>query len=113
MGLVLRLLVNAAALAVAAWALDGIRSDGPAWLLVTAAVFGVVNAFVRPVLTLVSLPLIVLTLGLFLLVVNALALLLVDAIAPGFHVEGFGTAVVGAVIVSAVSWALSLVLRDV
>ncbi len=113
MGLVLRLVVNAAALAAAAWLFDGISSDSPAWLLATAAVFGIVNAVVRPVVTLLALPLIVLTLGVFLLVVNALMLLLVDAVAAGFHVAGFGTALGGAVVISIVSWALSLVLPDV
>jgi len=112
MDLVLRLAVNAAALWVADALLDGIRSDSVAWLILTAAVFGLVNAVVRPVVKLLSLPLIIVTLGLFLLVVNALMLLLADAVVPGFHVDGFGTAIVGALVVSLVSWALSLVLGD-
>ncbi len=112
MDLLLRLGVNAAALAVADALLAGIRTDSVTWLLVTAVVFGVVNTVVRPVVKLLSLPLIVVTLGLFLVVVNAAMLLLADAVAAGFHVDGFGVALAGAVVVSVVSWALSLVLRD-
>lgn len=117
--------VNAAALAVAAWIFDGIRVGGARTetledvltLILVAAVFGVVNAIVTPLAKLVSLPVIVLTLGLFLLVVNALMLLLTEVIAEAlgleFGVEGFWTAVGGALVISLVGIALDAVLdRD-
>jgi len=110
--LLVRLLVNAGALAAAAALLDGIRYDDVTSLLLAALAFGVVNAFVKPVVRLLSLPLILVTLGLFLLVVNALMLLLADAVAPGFEVDGFGTAVLGAIVISVVSWTLSALVPD-
>jgi len=109
-------------LAAAAWVFDGItvtgatRQDRAITLLVVAAIFGLVNSFVRPVVKLLSLPLYLLTLGLFFLVVNALMLLLTSWISDqggvSFHVDGFWTALWGAVVISLVSWLLGLVLPD-
>jgi putative membrane protein len=117
MRLLLRLLANAAALAVATFLLDDIRLTAPdttgkvVTLLVVALVFGILNAVVKPVFTLVTAPLVLLTLGLFLLVVNALMLLLTSWVSTrvdlGWSVEGFGTAVLGALIVSVVSFVLN------
>jgi len=76
-----------------------------------ALVLGLVNTFVRPILMLLSLPLIVATLGLFLLVINALMLLLASALLPGFEVKGFFTAIFGAALISLVSFILGLVLK--
>lgn len=85
-------------------------------LLLVALVFGVVNFLVKPLVKLLTLPLFVLTLGLFTLVVNALMLMLTswlaERMALGFHVEGFWTAVLGGLIISVVSWALNVVLPD-
>lgn len=122
------LVTNAVALAAAAWLLEGIRFTGPRAgqaeleqkivpLLVVAAILGVVTAFVRPVVNLLSLPFIILTLGLFLLVTNALMLLLTGWIAEqldiGFRVDGFWTAVVGAIVITVVTWAVDAVVdRD-
>lgn len=119
---ILRLLANAAALAVATWLLRGITltADGT-WhkilvMLVVALIFGIVNAIIKPIFKLVTLPILFLTLGLFLLVINALLLLLTSWIARqigfGWHVQGFWTAVVGALIVSVVSWVLNTFLHD-
>ncbi len=111
--------VNAAALAAAAWIFDGIKvgspggdtSDRVVTLLLVAAVFGVVNAIITPIVQLLSLPFIILTLGLFLLVVNALMLLLTEEIAQAldidFQVNGFWTAVGGALVISLVGMALN------
>ena len=114
--------VNTGALAVAAWLFPGIRVGGDGigerlvTLLAVAVIFGLVNAVVAPVVKVLSLPLIVLTLGLALLAVNALLLLLVAGIAGGvevpFDVAGFWTAVGGALVVSVVAWALQLALRE-
>jgi putative membrane protein len=85
-------------------------------LIAVALVFGVVNAVVRPIANLLSLPLIILTLGLMIFVVNALMLLLTSWIAGqlglGFHVDGFWTAVGGALIITVATWVLELVLRE-
>jgi putative membrane protein len=120
--LIVRLLVSAVALAVAAALVDGI-SVGPGTdlertltLLGVAVIFGLVNAFVGPILRLLTCPLVVLTLGLFLLVVNALLLLLTEWIANqfdlAFHVDGFWPALVGALIISIVSFLINIVLPD-
>ena len=114
--------VNALALAAATWLLDGItltaatpgRRAGA--LLVVAVVFGVVNAVVRPVVKLLALPLIVLTLGLMIFVVNALMLLLTSWLSTrlglGFHVDGFPSALGGALVIAVATWVLGLVLRE-
>ena len=119
MNLLLRVAVNAAALAVAAWLLDGIRltdEDRVLTLLGVAVVFGLVNAFVAPVVKLLSLPFIVLTLGLLLWVINAVMLLLTSRVADGlglgFEVDGFGTALLGALVISVVGAILGSLVDD-
>jgi putative membrane protein len=107
------LVVNAVALGVAVWLFDGItltgNSDGDriVTLLIVGAIFGVVTSVVRPIVNVLSLPLIILTLGLFLLVTNALMLLLTSKLADTFglefHVDGFWTAVFGALVISIAS----------
>ena len=111
------LITTAIALAAAAWVMDGIRFTGPRNgmaeieekilpLLLVALILGVVTSFVKPVLTILSIPFIILTLGLFLLVINALMLLLTSWIADkadiGFSVEGFWTALIGGIIITLV-----------
>ena len=111
MQIILRLLINAAALWAATRIVPGISFEGD-WrlLFVVALVFGVLNVSVRPVLKLLMLPLLILTLGLFTFVLNALMLWLTSAISDalklGFHVEGFWAAFVGALVVSIVSFTL-------
>lgn len=116
-----RLLANAVALAVATWLVPGISLQGGSTtqrvtsILVVAVIFGLLNALVKPVVKFVSLPFIWLTLGLGLLVINTLFLLLTSAIARSvgqpWHVAGFGSALVGSVIISLVSGAVSGVLQ--
>jgi putative membrane protein len=116
------LVTNALALAAAAWLFQGIRFTGPSQgqaeiqekllpLLVVALILGVVTAIVRPVLTLLSLPLVIITIGLFLLVINAFMLQLTSWLAGkldvGFHVDGFMTAVGGAIVVTVVTWGVN------
>ncbi|WP_432056525.1 phage holin family protein [Streptomyces sp. bgisy022] len=122
MNFLVKTIANAGALAVAVWLVDNITLTGDSTgkkagtLILVALIFGVVNVLVKPVVQLLSLPLLVLTLGLFTLVVNALMLLLTSWLAEvvdlSFHVEGFWTAVLGGLIISVVSWALNLVLPD-
>jgi len=116
------LVVNAAALGVAVWLFDGITLTADTTggrvgtLLVVGAIFGVVTSVVRPIVNLLSLPLIILTLGLMLFVTNALMLLLTSKIADTFnlefHVEGFWTAVFGAIVISITSMIVESLLPD-
>lgn len=106
-GFLLRAAISALGLWIAAEIFDGMWFDSTAQLVVAAVLLGIVNALVRPLALLVTLPLTVLTLGLFLLVLNAAMLGLVALIVPGFHIAGFWTAVGAALIVSLVSWAAS------
>jgi putative membrane protein len=107
----IRWLVTTVAVAVAAQ-LSGVHCDGWGPLVLASLLLGLANAFVRPVLLLLSLPFIMVTLGLFILVVNGLLFWLVGSgIVPGFRVDGFWSAFFGALIVSIVSWALSAFFR--
>jgi putative membrane protein len=112
--------INAVALAMAAWLVRGIQVvNEPQWLTIAimALIFGLVNALIRPLLKFLTCPLIILTLGLFTLVINALMLWLASVIGGqfgvGFEVTSFWpTAVLGALVISVVSFILSLVFRD-
>jgi putative membrane protein len=117
-----RVVVNAVAVGVACWLLADISLDGGSAterllrLLLVGVVFGLVNAVVRPVVKFLSFPFILLTLGLLIFVINALMLMLTSwlsgQIGLGFHVDGFGTALVGALVITIVTWGLELVLPD-
>ena len=117
MRFLVRLLVNAAALWVATRLVSGVTYSG-GWLpfLGVALVFGVVNAFLRPVAKVLTFPLIIVTLGIFALVVNGLMLWLTSSLAGalglGFHVDGFWAAFWGALVVSFVSMVLSMFVRE-
>ncbi|MER5960759.1 phage holin family protein [Streptomyces sp. NPDC002057] len=122
MNFVVKTLANAGALGVAIWLVQDITLTGDSTgkqaltLILVALVFGLVNFFVKPIVSLLALPLFILTLGLITLVINALMLLLTSWLAEqfdlSFHVEGFWTAVLGGLIISVVSWALNVVLPD-
>lgn len=113
MKLIIRLLINAAALWAAAQIVNGITLQGSFFaILIVALIFGLVNALVRPLLTLFSLPFIVITLGLFVFVINALMLMLTGAISGALTVDGFGSALLGSFIISFVSWLLGIFLKD-
>jgi putative membrane protein len=127
-GIVWRALINAIAIAVAAYVVNLYQPDAIQWgkvdyglgeagrylsLALTGLALGVVNAIVKPILVMVSLPITCLTLGLFIFVINALMLLLVSAISfLGFVVNGFVPALAASILISIVSWALSMVLPD-
>lgn len=120
MKILIWVLVNALALAAATWWLDGIRLTGKSdedrvlTLILVALIFGVINSIVGPAVKLLSLPFIILTLGLLLLVINALLLMLTSWVSKevglGFHVKGFWTAVWGALIVTVSTWVIERVL---
>jgi putative membrane protein len=99
-------LVVALGLAAAAYLVPGVAVASGTALAVGALVLGFVNAVVRPLLTLLTLPLTILTLGLFYFVVNAAAFALAAALVPGFSVASFGAALLGALVVSLVSWVI-------
>jgi putative membrane protein len=112
-GLLIRVLVNAAALWVAARVIDGITLEGGfGSTLLVALIFGVVNAFIKPIAKLISLPIRMITFGLFTLVINALLLMLTAWISAGMSVDRFWWALFGAIVISLVSWALSLFIPD-
>lgn len=117
MPFLIRLFVNAAALWVATRIVPGVTHEG-GWLtfMGVAVVFGVVNAFIRPVARILTFPLVILTLGLFALIVNGLMLWLTSSFSTilglGFHVSGFWAACLGALVVSLVSTLLSLLVAD-
>lgn len=108
---VFRWLITTVAVMVAAWIIRGIRYDGPGALIGAALLLGILNAFVRPVLLILGAPLILLTLGFFILIVNGLMLYWVPGIVSGFHVDGFGSAFWGAIVIGIVSWMLSAFFR--
>jgi putative membrane protein len=110
--MILRVLLNAFALYVADYLLDGIRLTGIGSTLIAGLVLGIVNAVIRPVLLLLTLPFTLLTLGLFIFVVNALCLALTAFVVPGFSVRSFWSALAGALIVSLVSWILNAGVKD-
>ena len=113
MSLITRLIINALALWLATRLVDGISFDGQiAFLFVVALVFGAVNTIVKPILMVLTFPFLIVTLGLFLLVLNAVMLWLTGAISDaaglGFHVSSFKAAFIGGLVVSVVSFVLSL-----
>ena len=104
---------NVVALFVASWVLSGIDYGDQWWtLLIAGAVFTLVNAFVKPILTVLSIPFIVVTLGLFYFLINILMLYLTDWIVPDFEIRSFGWAMLGSIIVSLVNWVLHLAFGD-
>jgi len=119
MKLLIRWIISALALFAAAWLVPGIAVEGNGWVVyaVMAVILGLVNAIVRPLLKLLTCPLILLTLGLFVLVINGITLWLASSIAinwfnVGFYVDGFWSALLGALIVSIVTVILSALVRE-
>ena len=110
--LFLRWLSLTAAILVASYLLDGIHISGFFSALCAAAMLGIFNAVLRPVALILTLPINMLTLGLFTFFINAALLKMVSAIVRGFDVAGFGTALIGSLVISLVSWMLNTFLRE-
>jgi putative membrane protein len=106
-GILVRWLVLTAAIIVASYVLDGIQVKSFLSAFFAAAILGVLNAFFRPILIILTLPINILTLGLFTFIINALLLKMASGVISGFDVRGFWAAVFGSVIISIVSWALN------
>ena len=112
MRLILKLLINAAALWAAGELITGIDLEGDFWtILLVALVFGLVNTFIKPILALISMPFIVFTLGLFTLLINTFLLWIVSLFTP-LIVDGFIPALLGSIVISLVSWLLNLFVSD-
>jgi putative membrane protein len=112
MGFLLRVIVNTLAIVLAAHIVPGIRVDSFLSALAAGLVLGVINAVVRPVLLLLTFPITLVTLGLFLFVLNGLCLWLAALVVGGVHVSGFWAAVFGALVVSLVSWVVTALVSD-
>ena len=110
MRLLLTWLINAAALMALPYLMHSVTVDNVGAALVAALVLGLVNTIIRPVLVVLTLPVTVVSLGLFILVINALLFWLVANLVGGFHVAGFGSAFLAAILYSVISWALSTLL---
>ncbi len=110
MRLLLVWLLNAIALIGVAYIVPGIRVDTFTTALIAALVLGLVNTIIRPILVVLTLPVTVLTLGLFLFIINGLLFWAVGSFLKGFQVDGFWVAVLGAVVYSVIGWVLSLLL---
>ncbi|PYX28700.1 MAG: phage holin family protein [Acidobacteria bacterium] len=108
---VFRWLVTTVAVVIATLLIHGIRYDSPGAVVLAALLLGILNAFVRPVLLILTAPLILLTLGFSILVVNALLLWFVPNVVAGFHVDHFSSAFWGAIVIGIVSWMLSAFFR--
>ena len=112
MRLLLTWLINAAALMALPYLMHSVTVDNVGAALVAALVLGLVNTIIRPVLVVLTLPVTVVSLGLFILVINALLFWLVANLVGGFHVAGFWSAFLAAILYSVISWALSTLLLN-
>jgi putative membrane protein len=107
MRFLVRLFLNGVAILVAAWLVPGLQLDGPGSALLAGVILGFVNAIIRPVLFFLTLPFTLLTLGLFIFVLNAICLGLTAAVLPGFGIASYWSALLGAFVVTVVSWILN------
>lgn len=112
MGLLISLLLNTLALIITAYIVPGFKVDSFTAALLAAIVLGLINTFVKPILLLLTLPLTIITLGLFMFVVNAIVLRLTTLVVPGFMVDGWMPAILGAIVLSIASTILSMLVKD-
>jgi putative membrane protein len=106
-GILIRWLILTAAIMFASYVIEGIQVKGFFSAFFAAAVLGILNAFFRPILIILTLPINILSLGLFTFIINALLLKMASGVIPGFEVRGFWAAVFGSLLISVVSWILS------
>jgi len=105
--ILLKWLINALALWAATYFIKGIEITGPGSILLAAALLGILNSIIRPIILILTLPLNIITLGLFTLVINGAMLILVSYFIKGFIIHGFWPAVLGALVISLVSWVIN------
>ena len=106
-----RWLINAVAILLVTYLIPGIEVSGPMAILAAAALLGILNALIRPVLILLTLPINILTLGLFTLIINGLLLWMVSSLIKGFFIRGFWVAVLGALVISFISWLITRLIK--
>jgi len=106
-GLLIRWLILTIAIFITAYLIDGIHVAGFLSAFFAAAILGLLNAFFRPILLILTLPINILSLGLFTFIINAMLLMMVSGLIPGFQVYGFWSAVFGSLLISLVSWLLT------
>lgn len=111
-GLLLRWVVNAGGLLLVSYLFDGVQVASVGWAFIAALFLGVINALIRPVVLVLTLPINILSLGLFTIVVNALMLWLTGSLLAGFRVEGFWAAVGGALVLSLISFVVNSLVND-
>lgn len=111
-GILFRWLILTASVLAAAYLVPGIEVGSFFSALAAAAVLGILNALLRPILIILTLPITVLSMGLFLFVINALLLMMVSGVVGSFHVSGFGSALLGSLVVSLVGWLLNSFIND-
>lgn len=109
--MLIQLLINALAFYITAYILPGVTISGYTSLFVIAIIWGILSVVIKPLLIILTLPITILTLGLFTLVINAVLLLITSNIVPGFHIEGFGTAVIAVIVLSIVNSFLNALLN--
>ena len=112
MRFLVRLIVTALAVVIAAYILPGVKVDGGLTAILVAAVLSLLNAFVKPLLIILTIPITVVTLGLFLLVINALMILAVDGLVGGFEVDGFWYALLFSIVLTIVVSLLNNLVRE-
>ena len=112
MGIFLRWLVLTCSIMVTSYLMDGIHVSGFFSAFFSAAILGILNAFLRPVLFILTLPINILTLGLFTFVLNAILLMMVAGVITGFEIYGFWSAVLGSLLISLVSWLLTSFINE-
>ncbi|HET6459192.1 MAG TPA: phage holin family protein [Syntrophales bacterium] len=112
MGILIRWIILTIAIIAASYLLEGIHISGFFSAFFAAAALGILNALFRPILLILTLPINVLTLGLFTFIINALMLKMASGVIPGFEVHGFWTAVIGSLIISVISWLLNSFISD-
>ncbi len=111
-GFFFRWLILTAAIIIASYLLDGIRVSGFFSAFLAAAVLGILNAFFRPIVIILTLPINILSLGLFTFLINAFMLKMASGVIPGFDVYGFWAALFGSLVISIVSWLVSSFIND-
>ncbi len=112
MGIFIRWLILTIAIIIASYLVDGIRVSGFFSAFFAAAILGILNAFFRPILFILTLPLNIMTLGLFTFVINAILLMMASGVISGFEVHGFWSAVFGSLLISLVSWLLTSFINE-
>ena len=112
MGIFIRWFILTFAIIIASYLVDGIRVGGFFSAFLAAAILGILNAFLRPILFILTLPLNIMTLGLFTFVINGILLMMASGVIPGFEVHGFWSAVFGSLLISVVSWVLNSFINE-